>query len=166
MNGNDTDFEATDPSRRKFLIRGVAAIGGGIFAAIGVPAAIFVTGSARTAVGGGDWYRLGSVSSVEVGGSPMLMKAKVERRNGYLVEESEIACFVATKNGSDFAVMSNICTHLGCRVRWIEGDRQFLSPCHNGIFDEDGNVVSGPPPRPLDRYEYKVEDGQIFIREG
>jgi Rieske Fe-S protein len=60
--------------------------------------------------------------------------------------------------------MSNICTHLGCRVRWIADQESFFCPCHNGVFDAQGSVVSGPPPRPLDRYEVKVEGDQLFVR--
>jgi Rieske Fe-S protein len=74
--------------------------------------------------------------------------------------------YVLTENGRDFVAMSNICTHLGCRVRWITEREQFYCPCHNGVFDREGNVVSGPPPRPLDRYETKVEEGQLFILGG
>jgi Rieske Fe-S protein len=41
--------------------------------------------------------------------------------------------------------------------------QQFFCPCHNGVYDKQGNVVSGPPPRPLDRYELKVDGEQIFM---
>jgi Rieske Fe-S protein len=48
----------------------------------------------------------------------------------------------------------------------VSGQEEFFCPCHNGVFDKDGNVVSGPPPRPLDRFEVKVEDDQLFILGG
>jgi Rieske Fe-S protein len=79
------------------------------------------------------------------------------------VESQEHSIFVLTENGRDFIAMSNICTHLGCRVRWLADPEVFLSPCHNGVFDKQGYVVSGPPPRPLDRYEVKVEGDQLYI---
>jgi Rieske Fe-S protein len=69
-----------------------------------------------------------------------------------------------TQDGREFIAMSNICTHLGCRVRWIEDRDQFFCPCHNGIFDEQGSVVSGPAPKPLDRFEVKVEEEQLYLR--
>jgi Rieske Fe-S protein len=93
------------------------------------------------------------------------MKATVERRSGYLTESQEISVFVSTENGTDFVAFSNVCTHLGCRVRWVEERHEFFCPCHNGVFAADGTVLAGPPPRPLDRFETKVEDGQIFIKE-
>jgi Rieske Fe-S protein len=51
-------------------------------------------------------------------------------------------------------------------VRWIAEQDRFFCPCHNGVFDKSGNVVSGPPPRALDRFETKIEDGVLFIRRG
>ncbi len=161
----DGENEVPDESRRKFLIRGISAIGGGIAAGIGVPAAVFVMGSASTATTGDEWIRLGSVASLEPGAPPTLMKAKIERRSGYLIEEQEVSVFVTTENGADFTVLSNVCSHLGCRVRWVEDQDGFFCPCHNAIFGRDGGVVQGPPPRPLDRFEAKVEDGQIFFKE-
>ena len=45
------------------------------------------------------------------------------------------------------------CTHLGCAYHWEEGKNEFLCPCHSSLFSIDGKVLSGPAPRPLDRYE-------------
>jgi Rieske Fe-S protein len=51
-------------------------------------------------------------------------------------------------------------------VRWIPDTQRFFCPCHNGVFDKTGSVVSGPPPRPLDQYETKVENDQLYILVG
>ena len=59
---------------------------------------------------------------------------------------------------------SNICTHLGCRVNWRIEKSEYLCPCHSADFNIDGQVVSGPPPKPLWVYQNKVEDGQLLIR--
>jgi len=66
------------------------------------------------------------------------------------------------REGDKLRAISTICPHLGCRLRW-EGDH-FLCPCHTGVFDKEGNVVSGPPPRPLDRYEVEVVDGSVYLK--
>ncbi len=65
---------------------------------------------------------------------------------------------------SGYRVYSGVCTHLGCIVRWEEDKQRFYCPCHKGIFDKDGNVVSGPPPRPLDQFEVKVENKLVYIQ--
>ena len=157
--------DVADPSRRRFLIRTISAIGGGITLALGIPSALYATGSIRSGQAEDQWIRLGSASSVDIGGPPALMKAEVSRRTGYLVESQEISAFVITENGTDFTVLSNVCTHLGCRVRWVEEQESFFCPCHNGVFDRNGQVIGGPPPRPLDRFESKVEEGQILFKE-
>jgi Rieske Fe-S protein len=66
---------------------------------------------------------------------------------------------------SGVVVFNSRCTHLGCTVRWDEGRKLFLCACHGGTFYPDGRVKAGPPPRPLDRYHTKVEDGQLFVLE-
>ncbi len=57
------------------------------------------------------------------------------------------------------------CTHLGCRVEYQEDNERYFCPCHGGVFSADGAVVAGPPPRALDEFETKVEDGQIWIKK-
>ena len=159
--GDDPD---NGVSRRKLLITGVGVMSGAIAATVGVPAIFYVAGPAQEAGGEQDWIRIGSASSIETG-TQTLMKATVERRAGYLTTTEELSVFVSTENGADFVALSNICTHLGCRVRWVDEQDGFFCPCHNAIFGPDGAVLQGPPPRPLDRFDTKVEDGQIFIRK-
>jgi menaquinol-cytochrome c reductase iron-sulfur subunit len=152
-------------SRRDFLSIATGAIGGLISIALGIPAIAYIIGPALKRQEAQNWIRLGPVSKVELG-VPTLFKAKIQRQTGWIVNEEEITTFVLTENGRDFIAISNICTHLGCRVRWIADQNQFFCPCHNGIFDKYGNVVSGPPPRPLDRYEVRVENDRLLILGG
>ena len=46
-----------------------------------------------------------------------------------------------------------------------EAKKQFLCPCHNSVFAIDGNVVAGPAPRPLDRFEAKVQNNKLLLGE-
>jgi Rieske Fe-S protein len=148
--------------RRSFLGVAVWAIGGLITAAMGIPAIAYLVGPALRRSQSQDWIPLGPVNKVEPG-TPALFKATIERQTGWISDTDEVSVYVLTEDGRDFVAMSNICTHLACRVRWIEDRQQFFCPCHNGVFDRDGQVVAGPPPRPLDRYETKIEDGRLFI---
>jgi Rieske Fe-S protein len=59
--------------------------------------------------------------------------------------------------------ISTTCTHLGCSVHWQADRKQFYCPCHNGVFDLDGNVISGPPPRQLDTYRVELEGDNVFL---
>ncbi|NNC40836.1 MAG: Rieske (2Fe-2S) protein [Acidimicrobiia bacterium] len=55
------------------------------------------------------------------------------------------------------------CTHSGCEVRWSEERDEYLCPCHDGIFDQDGKVVSGPPPRPLAGYPITMRGEEVVL---
>jgi cytochrome b6-f complex iron-sulfur subunit len=64
----------------------------------------------------------------------------------------------------EIKAFSAICTHLGCVVDWNGPKREIVCPCHAGVFNLDGRVVSGPPPRSLPSYPVKVISGKIFIK--
>ena len=151
-------------SRRDMMKAAIFGIGGLIGASIVVPAIGYIVGPALKQAQD-TWIRLGSVSKVELN-EPTLFKATVETQTGWIDTQEEVSAYVLTENGKDFAALSNICTHLGCRIRWIAEEGKFFCPCHNGVFARDGSVVSGPPPRPLDRFETKVEDGTLYIKRG
>lgn len=152
-------------SRQDFLKVGIAAVGVTIGAGIGIPAISYVAGPALKKDQEQNWIQLGAVSKIPLG-EPTLFKFKVQTQVGWIVDEQEISVYILTADGREFIALSNICTHLGCRVRWIAAQQEFTCPCHNAAFDKEGDILSGPPPRPLDRYQVKVEDGQLFILGG
>lgn len=152
-------------SRREFMSAATWAVGVFIGLGLAVPAALYIVGPALQEDDEATWIRLGPTSKVELG-TPTLFKANVQRQTGWITNEEELSVYVLTENGGDYIAMSNICTHLGCRVRWISDQEQFFCPCHNGVFDKDGSVIDGPAPRPLDQYEVKVEDDQLYMLGG
>ena len=81
-------------------------------------------------------------------------------------ETAKIPCWVRRLSGEAFQVFAINCTHLGCPVRWFQESGLFMCPCHGGAFYADGRRASGPPPRSLYQYEYKVEKGQLWVRAG
>ncbi|MFH1123525.1 MAG: 2Fe-2S iron-sulfur cluster-binding protein [Pseudomonadota bacterium] len=64
---------------------------------------------------------------------------------------------------NEMAVYNTTCTHLGCTVHWDERKSLFLCACHGGMFDINGHVKAGPPPRPLDRHRFRVQDGYMLV---
>jgi menaquinol-cytochrome c reductase iron-sulfur subunit len=150
--------------RRKFMTFTTTAIGALISAGMAIPAIAYIIGPALKKTEE-NWLRLGSTNKVELG-TPTLFKAKVQRQSGWITSDEQISVYVLTEDGRTFIALSNICTHLGCRVRWIADEEQFYCPCHVGIFDKEGNVVAGPPPRPLDRYQVMVDEEEIQILLG
>lgn len=82
-----------------------------------------------------------------------------------MTSEVRKTVFVRKQAGDKIAVLNNKCTHLGCAVDWSSTEGHFTCPCHGGIFDADGNVISGPPPKPLAQMEAKIENNTIYVKE-
>jgi Rieske Fe-S protein len=64
-------------------------------------------------------------------------------------------CLVIRTPDGTLRAFNAICTHLDCTVAYRPEESDIFCPCHNGVYDLHGRVVSGPPPRPLE--EYQVE---------
>jgi menaquinol-cytochrome c reductase iron-sulfur subunit len=71
---------------------------------------------------------------------------------------------VRREGEDEFVGFSMYCTHTACPITWSEGANLFMCPCHGGTFHRDGRVAGGPPPRPLDRFDIRVQDGQVWLR--
>jgi menaquinol-cytochrome c reductase iron-sulfur subunit len=65
---------------------------------------------------------------------------------------------------NSYVAVSNRCAHLGCPVRFVRAAGTFICPCHGGVYDFQGKVIGGPPVRPLDRFQTRVnDDGTLEI---
>lgn len=71
------------------------------------------------------------------------------------------AILVRTSDG-EFRAFTAVCTHLECTVQYKAESSQIWCACHNGLYDLAGQVVSGPPPRPLEAFKVNLrgEPGQ------
>lgn len=64
---------------------------------------------------------------------------------------------------SGLAALGTTCSHLGCGVSWNGAQRAFLCPCHGGVYGPGGEVLAGPPPRPLNRLPLVVSGGRLQL---
>jgi len=71
------------------------------------------------------------------------------------------AIVIHTSGG--LVAFSAVCTHLGCIVKWNAAKQEIECPCHGAVFDTKGNVVSGPPPKPLPPLKVGVRNGKIYL---
>ena len=69
-------------------------------------------------------------------------------------------------SGSRFVALSALCSHKGCHVKWDDQRRVFTCPCHEGLFDERGNVIGGLPRRPLARFRVGLVNGELQVSRG
>jgi len=72
------------------------------------------------------------------------------------------AVLINTAEGT-LVALSAVCTHLTCTVRFDGETGTLFCPCHNGRFDLSGNVLSGPPPRPLETYAVDISGPDIIV---
>lgn len=166
---NDTPSSAPSTSlpelsRRGFLQLVMVAIGAFIASALGIPLIGYLLSPALQRAAP-DWTQLGPLSDFPVG-APRQVPFTRFRRDGWIERPENLAVWVWRKSETEAVVYNGHCTHLGCAYNWIaQGQHKdhFFSPCHDGVFALDGAVISGPPPRPLDRLETKVEDGVLYI---
>ena len=70
------------------------------------------------------------------------------------------------EEGGGVLAMWHRCTHLGCTVPWRDDEDQFHCPCHGGLYNKKGEVVGGPPPRPLDLFPVEIVEGEIIVDTG
>jgi menaquinol-cytochrome c reductase iron-sulfur subunit len=150
-------------SRRGFVTGVISFLGGIIAAIIGVPAIGYLISPALEKQQTDEWVPLGSVEDL-LEGEPRLFSFTKTTRVGWESSAISYGVYVILKPGGALDVFSNICTHLSCRVSWQEDTQFFLCPCHDGRFAKDGAIISGPQPRPLDSFEFRVEeDGTLMI---
>jgi cytochrome b6-f complex iron-sulfur subunit len=58
---------------------------------------------------------------------------------------------------------SLVCTHMGCTVLWNMEKKEFHCPCHDGLFDAQGKVLSGPPPSPLEKWKIRLNGEKVVV---
>ena len=77
--------------------------------------------------------------------------SQVKPNSGMLFKfGSRPGLLIRTQDG-ELQAFNAVCTHLDCTVQYKADTSQIWCACHNGLYDLSGNVVSGPPPRPLER---------------
>ena len=72
------------------------------------------------------------------------------------------AILINTPQGT-LKAFSAVCTHLHCTVHYDETASIIACPCHNGKFDLNGQVISGPPPLPLEAYQVNIRGEEIVV---
>ena len=149
-------------SRRDFIKGTAAMIGGLIGAVIAIPSIAYLLSPAMQKEEDTASIDLGPLENYPIG-VPTRFETTRTRVNGWERTATNYGLYVVRNSENEVRVFSDICTHLGCRVSWHADQEHYISPCHDGHFDKMGNVISGPPPRPLDEYTTRVENGNLFV---
>ena len=109
------------------------------------------------------WMRVGPAEDLD---SETFQKYvfRLESRHAWIRERTPIVVYIKDLYPDDPVALLSTCSHLGCSVGWHSADGLFRCPCHGGTYDEHGEVLAGPPPRPLTRLEVKIENDVCHVR--
>lgn len=141
-------------SRRDLLHFSLASTGAIAAAALLAPVGLYLASPAGERSATGDVFIAPAEGdrAIPVGGSRSKM-----------VDGEE--WIVVRREADRYHAVSRTCTHSGvCLVDWDKSRQQFVCPCHRGVFDVYGNVVWGPPPRPLSSRDVVVREGRVYVK--
>ena len=76
---------------------------------------------------------------------------------------SSPAMLIHHQDGS-WVALTAVCTHLGCTVQYEPQMNRIHCACHGGVYDpRTGANVSGPPPKPLKKFNVAVSDAGVQV---
>jgi menaquinol-cytochrome c reductase iron-sulfur subunit len=151
------------PTRRVFL-KWATALGSVVSTAlVAWPALRAFFSPAFRAPQSARWIKIGEVDQLEMG-VPTRFDFGDTIHDAWVESRVLRGVWIYTDDGKKFTVYNGRCTHLGCGYSFDDGRKMFHCPCHHGLFNlKTGKVIDGPPPRPLDTLDTKVEEGILFV---
>jgi menaquinol-cytochrome c reductase iron-sulfur subunit len=145
--------------RRQFLTR-ISIVLSSIGAAlVAIPSVAFLLGLRKTPQ---VWRTVGKLSDFKIG-STVNVSFQDSSPLSWSGVTAQTAAWLRRTGDQQFVAFSMNCTHLGCPVRWLSEANLFMCPCHGGVFYADGQVASGPPPKPLNQYPVRVDTDEVQI---
>ena len=83
--------------------------------------------------------------------------------SGKIVKFGSRPVLLIRSGETEWRAFSAVCTHLNCTVQYREDAHTIWCACHNGTYDLNGSVISGPPPRPLDEFVVHLRGEEVFV---
>jgi len=148
-------------TRRDLLVGAIHGIWALIAAALCLPASAYLLLGAKPRRRD-EWTEVGDVTKLPTG-QPVEVAFRRNRTDGWRVGSEKLTAWVVKTSSRSVVAFGAQCTHLGCAHHWDEGKSKFICPCHNSLFSMEGKVLAGPAPRPLDRYELKIEGDKLLL---
>ena len=154
--------------RRTFLVATMAFVIGGIVSVFPFVAGLGVIfDPLRRKRAKAEPLRIASLDAVPDDGVPRAFPVIDARRDAWNLYPPEAVGSVYLKRepGDKTPIAwTSVCPHLGCAVDFKEESHEFVCPCHVSAFDLNGDVLTGPSPRPMDELEVEVRDGgQVWV---
>jgi menaquinol-cytochrome c reductase iron-sulfur subunit len=154
-------MEPQKTTRRSFYSAAINGLGALITAALALPAAAYLLIKPKSQKQGA-WVDAADLNLLQIK-KPEEVVFRRTRIDGWRVVNEKTTAWVVRMDDQNVVAYTPQCTHLGCAYHWDEQQKNFLCPCHTSVFSIDGKVLSGPAPRPLDRFETRVDNGKLLI---
>jgi Rieske Fe-S protein len=152
--------EAQTINRRRLLEASFWTCAGVASLAIAGVSTRFLVGHALE-VTPGQWAKVDEIARLPIGEMHRIIY-RVRSKDAWRSHERIGTLYAFSTDGAEYTVLDGTCTHLGCVVHWRAEQKQFRCPCHDGVFDRTGEVLNGPPPRPLVTVQTKIEEGVLY----
>lgn len=149
-------------ARRNFLKRITAVIYGAVTFLAGLPLISFFVSPAFKKTEH-EWIELGPAANFS-SATPTAANYTRVLKDGWNERALNSTAWVFSSDGG-IIVLSPICTHLGCSVSFDKQTDSFACPCHGGRYSRTGEVIGGPPPKPLNRHKIRLTGGNLLIGE-
>jgi menaquinol-cytochrome c reductase iron-sulfur subunit len=153
--------QSLPPTRRNFSAIAIHGIWAVIIAALGGPAAAYLLIPAKFRRKN-DFVEAGDITQLRPQ-VPLEVAFRRNRVDGWRVVSEKSTAWVVKLPDNNVVAYAPQCTHLGCAYHWDQRRTRFVCPCHNSVFSVDGKVQEGPAPRPLDRYQTRIEGNKLLL---
>lgn len=153
--------EAKQPTRRNLFAWLTYGIGALAAVAVTLPVVGYFAGALRRKTP--PWVTLGPIGKFPIN-ETRLETFDNPIRQGWDGMVASTGVYVRKQGDRDFVVFAINCTHLGCPVTWFPQSGLFMCPCHGGVYYENGEHASGPPPRGLYHCVWQIVDDNLQIQ--
>jgi cytochrome b6-f complex iron-sulfur subunit len=80
---------------------------------------------------------------------------------GMAMVQTSLGTFLVARTAQDsFTALTATCTHEGCTISGVDGNR-FVCPCHGSQFSTSGGVTKGPASRSLQQFTTQFANGVV-----
>jgi Rieske Fe-S protein len=157
------ESSSPEPSRRSFLGVLLGTASTFVAALLSVPVLRYVLYplTAKSAAAG--WSAAGPESEATAAVGPLSRTLHITEQDGWR-ETRESPLIYLVKKGTRVQALSAICPHLGCVLPWDANRKEFVCPCHGGVFGPDGAYRAGPSRRSMDSLKTQVTNGQVMVQ--
>ncbi len=147
--------------RRGFLEGAIYTLMSAIAGALSVTSALYLLRTPSNQ-SHSTWADAGDINDFQPG-APKHITFERKRTDGWRSFTAKDSAWVVKNADQSVTAFVPSCTHLGCAYAWQANRAAFVCPCHGSVFSKSGQVLIGPAPRPLDRFEVEQAGSRLRI---